>query len=71
MNHDPRQDSIRDAGLLVIRLMLATVFVYHGAQKLFGAFGGHGLAGFAGWLGSLGVPLPTVSALLAGAAEFF
>lgn len=60
-----------DEGLLVIRLMLAVVFVFHGAQKLFGAFGGPGLEGFAGYLGSLGVPLPGPSAFLAGAAELF
>src|SRR5690606_6435504 len=60
-----------DEGLLVIRLMLAVVFVFHGAQKLFGAFDGPGLEGFAGYLGSLGVPLPGLNAFLAGAAEFF
>jgi putative oxidoreductase len=36
------------AGLLLIRLMLATVFIFHGAQILFGVFGGPGPAGFAG-----------------------
>lgn len=60
-----------DLGLLAIRAMLATVFVYHGSQKLFGLFGGHGIDGFAGYLASLGVPLPEVSAVLAGSAEFF
>jgi putative oxidoreductase len=34
----------RDAALLVARLALAWVFVYHGAGTLFGAFGGPGLA---------------------------
>jgi putative oxidoreductase len=54
-----------DVGLLLIRLMLGVVFIYHGAPKLFG-----GLDGFAGYLGGLGVPLPTVAALLAALAEF-
>jgi len=53
-----------DLGLLLIRLMLGVVFIYHGAPKLFG-----GLDGFAGYLGSMGVPLPQVSALLAALAE--
>lgn len=60
-----------DTGLLIIRLALAAVFMYHGAQKLFGAFGGPGISGFAGFLTNLGVPLPTLSAVLAGSAEFF
>lgn len=60
-----------DAGLLGIRLMLGVVFMYHGAQKLFGAFGGSGIEGFAGFLESLGMPLPTLNAYMAGGTEFF
>jgi putative oxidoreductase len=55
----------RDVGLLIIRLMLGVIFIYHGAPKLFG-----GLEGFAGYLGTLGVPMPSVSAFLAAMAEF-
>lgn len=64
------QRSVTDLGLLLIRLMVGIVFVFHGSQKLFGLFEGPGIEGFAGWLTSLGVPLPTVSAWLAGLAEF-
>lgn len=60
-----------DLGLLMMRLMLATVFIFHGSQKLFGLFGGAGVKGFAGYLESLGVPYPLFSAYLAGSAEFF
>lgn len=60
-----------DLGLLLIRSMVGVVGVYHGAQKLFGAWDGMGLSGFAGFLESLGVPLPWLSAVLAGSAEFF
>ncbi len=56
--------SSQDLGLLMIRLMLGVVFIYHGAPKLLG-----GLDGFAGYLGSLGVPMPQVSAFLAAVAE--
>lgn len=59
-----------DLGLLLLRAMLAVVFLWHGSQKLFGLFGGYGIEGTAGWLGSIGVPLPTLSAVMAGVAEF-
>lgn len=58
-----------DVGLLLIRVMVASVLLFHGSQKLFGLFDGPGLAGFAGWLDSLGYPLPTLSAYLATAVE--
>lgn len=59
------QEKLTDTGLLVMRLMLAAVFLYHGAPKLFG-----GLDGFAGYLGSMGVPAPKLAALLAALSEF-
>ena len=34
-----------------MRLVLATLFIGHGAQKVFGAFGGIGIDGFASWSG--------------------
>ncbi len=58
-------------GLLIIRLAIGVVGIYHGGQKLFGLFGGDGLKAFASWLESMNVPFPTVSAALAGSAEFF
>ena len=66
MRCEDRTVGTRDVGLLMIRLMLGVVFVFHGSQKLFGLFGGPGIEGFAGFLGQLGAPVPTVSALLAG-----
>ena len=62
---------LNDLGLLTIRLILATVFVYHGGQKLFGIFGGHGIEGTAKWMASVGIPFPTLSVILAGSTEFF
>ena len=56
-------------GLFLIRAMLAAVFLFHGSQKLFGAFGGYGLDGTSQWMGSIGIPMPYVSALLAALAE--
>ena len=60
-----------DLGLLLVRLMLGVIGFYHGAQKLFGLFGGHGIQGTAKFFGeNLNIPMPTVSAVAAGAAEF-
>jgi len=38
-----------DVGLLVLRIAVAMVFVYHGSAILFGVFGGPGPAGFAAY----------------------
>jgi len=57
-------------GLLLIRLMVGAVFIYHGCQLLFGAWGGPGLDGFAGYLETIGVPYSHTSALLSALAEF-
>jgi putative oxidoreductase len=65
------RESLHDAGLLLVRLMLAAVFTFHGSQKLFGLFGGYGIQGTAQWLGSIGIPMPTVAAVASGSAEFF
>ena len=62
---------LNNLGLLTIRVILATVFVYHGGQKLFGLFGGYGIEGTAKWMASAGIPFPTLSVVLAGSAEFF
>jgi putative oxidoreductase len=61
-----------DLGLLVIRLMLGFVGIYHGSQKLFAwPFGGYGISGTAEFMGKLGMPMPTGAAIAAGSAEFF
>jgi putative oxidoreductase len=58
-----------DAGLFLVRAILGVVFVFHGAQKLFGAFGGYGIEGTAGFFASIGIPFPTLSVWLAGGTE--
>ena len=60
-----------DAGVLIIRVAVSMVFVFHGSQKLFGLFDGPGLKGFATALDGMGVPVPILSAILAASAEFF
>lgn len=59
-----------DVGLLLIRLILAVVFLYHGSQKLFGAFGGPGLEKFAEMLAGMNMPAPRAGAYAAALAEF-
>jgi len=58
--------------LLLLRLLLGTVFIYHGAQKAFGAFDGTGLSAFASMLGKAGLPLlPAYAwAVIAAWSEF-
>jgi putative oxidoreductase len=69
--NETKQLTRLDYGLFLMRLTLAFILIHHGAQKLFGIWDGPGLAGFGGWLDSIGVPMPSVSAFLAAAAEFF
>lgn len=63
------RDTLTDVGLLMMRLMLGSVFIFHGAQKLFGVWDGPGLVGFATYIESLQLPYPPAAAVLAGAAE--
>ncbi|HKA96788.1 MAG TPA: amino acid permease [Streptosporangiaceae bacterium] len=62
--------SILDFVLFVIRLILGWVFIYHGAQKLFGAYGGYGLHGTGGYMASLGLHPGLLWALVGGIIEF-
>lgn len=57
--------------LLALRLILATVFIFHGSQKLFGWFGGYGLTSTGQYMESIGIPFGTASAFLAASTEFF
>ena len=52
-----------------LRLAVGSVFIGHGAQKLFGWFGGHGLQATTEAFSHMG--FPPVMATLAGCGEFF
>lgn len=57
-------------GPAVLRLAVGTIFVAHGAQKLFGIWGGPGLSGTATFMGQLGLGPGVALALLVGIVEF-
>jgi len=57
----------RDEALLLLRIVLATVFIMHGYDKLFGPAG---VAGFAGFLTKLGVWQPMIMAWVVSLVEF-
>ena len=60
------------AAPLVLRLALGSVFIGHGAQKLFGWWGGYGFQGTAGFFESkLSLTPGWLHAGLAGGGEFF
>lgn len=58
-----------DLGLLLLRLALGTIFLLHGAQKLFGAFGGPDTQAFARTLDQMGFREPATLALITGGTE--
>lgn len=57
---------LQACGITVLRVVVGTVFLAHGWQKLFG-IGFHGVAGF---FGGEGIPLPFVSAVIVTLVEF-
>lgn len=70
MSSQTKNGTLLDWSPLFIRFALGSVFLVSGVGKLF-AIGpkATGIPGFAEFLGSLGVPLPTLFALLVGIVE--
>ena len=55
-------------GLLGLRLVTGMIFIAHGLPK-FGFMADSGIESTAAWLGGLGVPFPTLSAILVASSE--
>lgn len=62
--------TVTDLALLVLRTVMGSLMLGHGAQKLFGWWGGYGLEGTSGWLESMGLRPGRPWAILAGGSEF-
>jgi len=59
-----------DLGLLLVRLILGIVLMFHGSQKLFGWFDGGGMEKFTASLEELEIPVPQISAYVSASTEF-
>lgn len=70
MNGQSSNSFLADLGLLLMRLMLASVFLFHGSQKLFGMFDGPGMENFSKAIEGMNMPMPAVGAWAAALAEF-
>lgn len=57
--------------LIPVRLILGTLFIAHGGQKLFGLFDGHGFAATSAMFAKMGFVPGNFYAGLVGGAEFF
>ncbi len=65
-----KESTMRDTGLLVLRLTTGGLLAGHGAQKFSGWFGGSGLKGTAAIFESIGLKPGTTWATAASASEF-
>ena len=61
---------MRSYGPAALRVCVGSVFLMHGAQKLFGLLGGPGVSGTARLLASFGIPYPSPLAIALGITEF-
>ncbi|WP_194292980.1 DoxX family protein [Streptomyces smaragdinus] len=61
--------TVRDVGLLLLRLCICVIMTTHGTQKLFGWFGGPGLTATGRFFEGVGYPSGRVMGLVAGLCE--
>lgn len=64
-------DRYADYAPVVMRLIVAAIFIVHGGQKLFGWFGGGGIDGTMGFFASQGIEPALLWVWLVAITEFF
>jgi putative oxidoreductase len=62
---------VRSVALFLARLAVASVFIYHGAGKLFNYLNQGGIAGTTAFFKFEGIPAPHLFAYVGGITEFF
>jgi len=65
-----KKDNLFDLSMFMLRFVLGTIFIVHGAQKLFGMFGGVGLDVTVKMLEAFSLPNPQIFALMWAGIEF-
>ena len=65
-----KKENLLNLSLLILRIIVGSIFIVHGAQKLFGMFNGIGIDGTAKMIESLGMYSPYVLAIIWAAIEF-
>jgi putative oxidoreductase len=61
----------RDWATFILRVVLGTIFMLHGAQKLFGVFGGAGPTGLGAYFTKIGINPGLFWAWVVAIVEFF
>jgi len=65
-----KKENLLNFSMLTLRVIIGTIFVVHGAQKLFGMFDGIGIEGTARMMEGLGMSQPCLIASVWGYVEF-
>ena len=64
------REKMINPSMFILRVVLGTIFIAHGAQRLFGMFGGIGIEGTAKLVEGLGLPNPALVAVIWASIEF-
>lgn len=65
-----KKEELLDLSMFILRLVIGAIFVFHGAQKLFGMFNGVGLEGTAKMVEGMGFRYASTIALIWACIEF-